>query len=459
METAPIPLQKGEDFAESIAAIATPSGNGGVGIIRISGSRLLSLAAHIIKKELLPRNAIYSTFVDADGHVIDCGIALYFPAPHSYTGEDVLELQAHGGAVVLDMLLKRVLALGARLARAGEFTERAFLNNKIDLAQAEAVADLINSSTEQSVRSAQKSMQGVFSAKIHELVEELTHLRIYVEAAIDFVDEDIDFLNDGVIERRLDNLRLRLEDIQATAQQGQLLRDGMTLVLAGKPNAGKSSLLNALAGHDAAIVTDIAGTTRDVLRERIQLDGMPLHIIDTAGLHEADNVVEQEGIRRARAEMAKADKIVLLIDVREPESETEALLATLPTDVDIIRVYNKIDLVQRLPAIESTQNGTVCYISIKQQLGLDLLTTHLKQSIGFNSSVENVFIARRRHLEALNTAHEFVLQAISQLASSLAGELVAEDLRHAQQALAEITGEFTSDDLLGKIFSSFCIGK
>jgi len=459
METAPIPLQKGEEFAESIAAIATPSGNGGVGIIRISGSRLLSLAAHIIKKELLPRNAIYSTFVDADGHVIDCGIALYFPAPHSYTGEDVLELQAHGGAVVLDMLLKRVLALGARLARAGEFTERAFLNNKIDLAQAEAVADLINSSTEQSVRSAQKSMQGVFSAKIHELVEELTHLRIYVEAAIDFVDEDIDFLNDGVIERRLDNLRLRLEDIQATAQQGQLLRDGMTLVLAGKPNAGKSSLLNALAGHDAAIVTDIAGTTRDVLRERIQLDGMPLHIIDTAGLHEADNVVEQEGIRRARAEMAKADKIVLLIDVREPESETEALLATLPTDVDIIRVYNKIDLVQRLPAIESTQNGTVCYISIKQQLGLDLLTTHLKQSIGFNSSVENVFIARRRHLEALNTAHEFVLQAISQLASSLAGELVAEDLRHAQQALAEITGEFTSDDLLGKIFSSFCIGK
>ncbi len=459
METAPIPLQKGEDFAETIAAIATPSGNGGVGIIRISGSRLLSFAAHIVKKELPPRNAIYSTFVDSDGHVIDSGIALYFPAPHSYTGEDVLELQAHGGAVVLDMLLKRVLALGARLARAGEFTERAFLNNKIDLAQAEAVADLINSSTEQSVRSAQKSMQGVFSTKIHELVEELTHLRIYVEAAIDFVDEDIDFLNDGVIERRLDNLRLRLEDIQATAQQGQLLRDGMTLVLAGKPNAGKSSLLNALAGHDAAIVTDIAGTTRDVLRERIQLDGMPLHIIDTAGLHEADNVVEQEGIRRARAEMAKADKIVLLIDVREPESETEALLATLPTDVDIIRVYNKIDLVQRLPAIESTQNGTVCYISIKQQLGLDLLTTHLKQSIGFNSSVENVFIARRRHLEALNTAHEFVFQAISQLASSLAGELVAEDLRHAQQALAEITGEFTSDDLLGKIFSSFCIGK
>jgi tRNA modification GTPase len=302
-------------------------------------------------------------------------------------------------------------------------------------------------------------MQGVFSAKIHELVEELTHLRIYVEAAIDFVDEDIDFLNDGVIEGRLDNLRLRLEDIQVTAQQGQLLRDGMTLVLAGKPNAGKSSLLNALAGHDAAIVTDIAGTTRDVLRERIQLDGMPLHIIDTAGLHEADNLVEQEGIRRARVEMAKADKILLLIDVREPESETEALLATLPTDVDIIRIYNKIDLVQRLPAIETTQNDTICYISIKQQLGLDLLTTHLKQSIGFNSSVENVFIARRRHLEALNTAHEFVLQAVSQLASSLAGELVAEDLRHAQQALAEITGEFTSDDLLGKIFSSFCIGK
>ncbi len=459
METAPIPLQQGEDFADAIAAIATPSGNGGVGIIRISGARLQRLAFHIINKVLLPRTAVYCAFIDAESQIIDSGIALYFPAPHSYTGEDVLELQAHGGAVVLDMLLKRVLALGVRLARAGEFTERAFLNNKIDLAQAEAVADLINSSTEQSVRSAQKSMQGVFSAKIHELVEELTHLRIYVEAAIDFVDEEIDFLNDGVIERRLDNLRARLEDIKATAQQGQLLRDGMTLVLAGKPNAGKSSLLNALAGHDAAIVTDIAGTTRDVLRERIQLDGMPLHIIDTAGLHEADNIVEREGIRRAHMEMAKADKILLLIDVREPENETEALLATLPSDVDIIRVYNKIDLVERLPAIETTQNGTICFISIKQQLGLELLTTHLKQSIGFNSNVENVFIARRRHLEALNTAHAFVLQAISQLASNLAGELVAEDLRQAQQSLAEITGEFTSDDLLGKIFSSFCIGK
>ncbi|MDD5754753.1 MAG: tRNA uridine-5-carboxymethylaminomethyl(34) synthesis GTPase MnmE, partial [Methylococcales bacterium] len=337
--------------------------------------------------------------------------------------------------------------------------ERAFLNNKLDLAQAEAVADLINSTTEQSARSAQKSMQGVFSIQIHELVEELTYLRVYVEAAIDFADEEIDFLSDGLIEKRLQTLLTRIEKIQATAQQGRLLRDGMTLVLAGKPNAGKSSLLNALAGHDAAIVTEIAGTTRDVLRERIQLDGMPLHIIDTAGLRESDNVVEQEGIRRAHVEMAKADLILLLIDVRESESETEALLATLPNDVEIIRVYNKIDLLPRLPAIETTENGTVCYVSIKTNLGLEALTAHLKKSVGFNANTENVFIARRRHLAALKASHEFVEQALSQLQNALAGELVAEDLRQAQQHLAEITGEFTSDDLLGKIFSSFCIGK
>jgi tRNA modification GTPase len=446
---------------DTIAAIATPSGNGGVGIIRISGTLVLEISSKLLSKNLPPRTAIYSPFLDENGETIDSGVAIYFQNPNSYTGEDVLELQGHGGSVVLDMLLRRVLSLGARLANAGEFTERAFLNGKLDLAQAEAVADLINSTTEQSVRSAQKSMQGVFSSQIHELVEELTHLRVYVEAAIDFVDEEIDFLSDGVIEGRLQNLLNRIEQIQATAQQGRLLRDGMTLVLAGKPNAGKSSLLNTLAGHDAAIVTDIAGTTRDVLRERIQLDGgMPLHIIDTAGLRESDNVVEQEGIRRTHAEMAKADLILLLIDSRESESEIEKLSTTLPTGIEVIRVYNKIDLLPREPEIITSENGeTAIYVSIKKNLGLNLLTTHLKKSVGFNASSENVFIARRRHLEALKVAHEFTQQALSQLQNALAGELVAEDLRQAQQHLTQITGEFTSDDLLGKIFSSFCIGK
>jgi tRNA modification GTPase len=455
MHIPPAPLQRGE----TIAAIATPSGNGGVGIIRISGTLVLEIASKLLSKNIPPRTAVYSPFLDESGEVIDSGIVLYFLNPNSYTGEDVLELQGHGGSVVLDMLLRRVLSLGARLARAGEFTERAFLNNKLDLAQAEAVADLINSTTEQSVRSAQKSMQGVFSTQIHELVEELTQLRVYVEAAIDFVDEEIDFLSDGLIERRLQTLLTRIEQIQTTAQQGRLLRDGMTLVLVGKPNAGKSSLLNALAGHEAAIVTDIAGTTRDVLRERIQLDGMPLHIIDTAGLREADNVIEQEGIRRAHVEMEKADLILLLIDSREAENEIEKLSTTLPTSVEIIRVYNKIDLLPREPEIQTTERGTAIYVSIKKNLGLDLLTSHLKKCVGFNANAENVFIARRRHLEALKAAHEFVQQALSQLQNALAGELVAEDLRQAQQHLAQITGEFTSDDLLGKIFSSFCIGK
>ena len=389
--------------------------------------------------------------------MIDSGISLYFPAPASYTGEDILELQGHGGSVVLDMLLRRVLSLGARLANPGEFTERAFLNNKLDLAQAEAVADLIESSTEQSVRSAQKSMQGVFSQHVNDLVTELTELRIYVEAAIDFVDEEIDFLTDGVVENRIIRLLQSIQLIQKTAQQGRLLRDGMTVVLAGKPNAGKSSLLNALAGHEAAIVTDIAGTTRDVLRERIQLDGMPLHIIDTAGLRESDNSIEKEGIRRAHEEIRKADKILLLIDAREPE--TDDLLKTLPAHIDITKVYNKIDLLSLEPEIKQTDDGYSCYLSIKTGEGMDLLKQHLKQSVGFNEATDNVFIARRRHIEALRKGHDYVASALNQLQVSQAGELVAEDLRQAQMSLAEITGQFTSDDLLGKIFSSFCIGK
>lgn len=440
----------------TIAAIATPPGNGGVGIIRISGPLVSQIATQLLNKTLTPRLAHYSSFNDERGATIDSGIALYFPGPASYTGEDTLELQGHGGSVVLDMLLRRVLALGARLANPGEFTERAFLNNKLDLAQAEAVADLIESSTEQSVRSAQKSMQGVFSTQVNELVEELTELRIYVEAAIDFVDEEIDFLSDGVVENRLTRLQQKLTKIQATAQQGRLLRDGMTIVLAGKPNAGKSSLLNALAGHEAAIVTDIAGTTRDVLRERIQLDGMPLHIIDTAGLRESDNAVEKEGIRRAHAEIQKADKVLLLIDARDPE--TQSILDTLPQDTDIVKIYNKIDLLGIAPEIAQTEQGTSIYLSVKTGSGMELLTQYLKQSVGFNASADNVFIARRRHIEALNKGQEFVESAIEQLKVQ-AGELVAEDLRQAQNSLGEITGFVSSDDLLGKIFSSFCIGK
>ena len=442
---------------DTIAAIATPPGNGGVGIIRISGALVTEIAKHLLNKSLIPRHALFTSFIDDQGCIMDSGISLYFPAPASYTGEDILELQGHGGSVVLDMLLRRVLSLGARLANPGEFTERAFLNNKLDLAQAEAVADLIESSTEQSVRSAQKSMQGVFSQQINELVTELTELRIYIEAAIDFVDEEIDFLTDGVVENRIIRLLHSLEKILKTAQQGRLLRDGMTVVLIGKPNAGKSSLLNMLAGHEAAIVTEIAGTTRDVLREHIQLDGMPLHIIDTAGLRDSDNLIEKEGMRRAHEEILKADKIVLLIDVRECESEE--ILNSLPDNIDIIKVYNKIDLLGIEPKLIATESGYQCYLSIKTGEGMDLLKQHLKESVGFNDNTNDVFIARRRHIVAITTSYQSVESALEQLQYNQAGELVAEDLRQAQMSLAEITGTVSSDDLLGKIFSSFCIGK
>ena len=359
-------------------------------------------------------------------------------------------------SVVLNMLLNRVVNLGARLANPGEFTERAFLNNKLDLAQAEAVADLIESSTEQSVRSAQKSMQGIFSEKINELVDEITELRVYVEAAIDFVDEEIDFLSDGIVERKIINIVKNIKKIQNTAQQGRLLRDGMTVVLAGKPNSGKSSLLNALAGHEAAIVTDVAGTTRDILRERIQLDGMPLHIIDTAGLRKSEDTVEKEGIRRAKEEIKQADKVLLLIDSTDPDCES--ILLTLPSGLDITKIYNKIDLIEKQPEIIETEQGKQIHLSIKKDLGMDLLKNFLKQSVGFNSGMDDVFIARRRHIEALNKGKESVESALVQLKIQ-AGELVAEELRQAQNSLAEITGAFSSDDLLGKIFSSFCIGK
>ncbi len=441
---------------DTIAAIATPPGNGGVGIIRISGPSAFEIAQKITQKTPVSRQALFTSFRDEGDFIIDSGILLYFPNPASYTGEDTIELQGHGGAVVLGMLLKRVVKLGARLANPGEFTERAFLNNKLDLAQAEAVADLIESSTEQSVRSAQKSMQGVFSQQVNELVEELTELRIYVEAAIDFVDEEIDFLTDGVVENKIINLSTRIQKILKTAQQGRLLRDGMTVVLAGKPNAGKSSLLNALAGHEAAIVTDIAGTTRDILKERIQIDGMPLHIIDTAGLRESDNLVEKEGIRRAHEEIKQADKVLLLIDSTDPE--IDSVMKVLPTDLDITKVYNKIDLLDIEPEIIENEQGSQIYLSVKKGIGMELLINNLKQTVGFNSETDDVFIARKRHIDALIQGQKSVENALEQLQNQ-AGELVAEDLRQAQNSLAEITGSFSSDDLLGRIFSSFCIGK
>jgi tRNA modification GTPase len=443
--------------ADTIAAIATPPGVGGIGVIRISGPAAASIAARLGIKKLPARQALYSAFKHDNAGIIDTGIALFFPAPHSYTGEDVLELQGHGGAVVLNMLLKSVLASGARLARPGEFTERAFLNNKIDLVQAEAVADLIESSTEHSVRSAQLSLQGVFSDRIHELVEELIELRTYVEASIDFVDEDIDFLSDGIVEDRINRLLAQIGQILKQARQGRLLQEGMTIVLAGRPNAGKSSLLNALAGYDAAIVTDIPGTTRDLLREHIQIDGMPLHIIDTAGLRESDNPIEQEGIRRAYDQINKAHLVLLIIDCSQAQFRDEPL--ALPLHIPILTVYNKIDLTNDVSGLKGDASGKACYLSIKTGQGLDLLKRELKARMGFNDEADTVFTARIRHIEALEQASLFTTNALTQLQTTKACELIAEELRQAQNCLASITGEVTSDDLLGHIFSSFCIGK
>lgn len=442
---------------DTIAAIATPPGNGGVGIIRISGADAPSIAERLTRKKLPPpRYAKYSKFLDSEHSVIDSGLTLYFAAPASFTGEHVIELHAHGGNVVLNMLLQRVLEIGARLAYPGEFSQRAFLNNKIDLAQAEAIADLITSDTAQAVRSAQQSMQGVFSSQINELIDILIELRVFIEASIDFVDEEIDFLGDGVIANRIDNLRIKIANICQIAQQGKLLHDGMTIVLAGKPNAGKSSLLNALAGHDAAIVTDIAGTTRDVLRERIQLDGMPLHIIDTAGLHESDDPVEQEGIRRAHIEICKADRVLLLIDTTNDDGIN--LINSFPSDIAVTKIFNKIDIIGERARLIEADRGSEIHISIKTGDGLELLKQHLKQSMGFIDSNENIFIARARHIRALQQT-EIALQNAANQLQNLSYELVAEELRLAQTNLSEIIGEFNSDDLLGEIFSSFCIGK
>lgn len=445
---------------DTIAAVATARGRGGIGIIRISGSNTQQICEQLLGSQIPARQACLKAFKEQDNTTIDSGIALFFKAPASYTGEDTLELQGHGGPVVLDLVLKRILSLGARLADPGEFTQRAFLNDKLDLAQAEAVADIIDAGTEAAAISAQRSLEGVFSTRITDLQNQLTHLRLYVESAIDFSDEDIDFLAGDELRKIIDTLEQAFKSLIETAKQGTLLRDGMTVVLAGKPNAGKSSLLNALAQRDTAIVTEIAGTTRDVLKELIQIDGMPVHIIDTAGLRETDNVIEQEGVKRAKQAIAGADQVLLVVDAQDLASKSHlSLLRDIPADIPVTIVCNKIDLTGEQPCLLEDEGRTTIKLSAKQGNGLTILTEHLKMLMGFNPEEKNIFLARRRHLDALARANEFLNVGIEQLLSNQAAELFAEDLRLAQQALSEITGKVTPDDLLGEIFSSFCIGK
>lgn len=444
---------------DTIAALATPPGRGGVGILRISGPDVKSIALHILGKLPSPRYADYLPFRDNDGHVLDIGIALYFPAPNSFTGEDVLELQGHGGPVVLDMLLRRILSLGARIALPGEFSQRAFLNDKMDLAQAEAIADLIDSSTETAAKSALQSLQGVFSERIQLLLERLIYIRMYVESSIDFPEEEIDFLSDDKLRRLVDELNREFELLLAQTTQGVLLNEGMTLVILGLPNAGKSSLLNLLSGRDSAIVTDIPGTTRDVLREHISIDGLPVHVVDTAGIREQADKVEQEGIKRAWREVSKANRVLLLVDDNVGLNiHNENLLSLLPANIPITRIYNKIDTTGRLPGEQTVGDFVVYGVSIKTGAGVDELKRHLKSCIGYQGG-DGLFLARRRHLDALSRAFACVQAGTKQLLDFKAGELLAEELRLAQHALNEITGDFDNEALLGRIFSSFCIGK
>lgn len=442
--------------ADTIAAIATPPGRGGIGVVRVSGSRALAIGKAILGVTPAPRTAAYERFYDAHGRIIDDGIALFFPAPRSSTGESVLELQGHGGPVVLDMVLKRALSLGARLARPGEFSERAFLNGKLDLAQAEAVADLIESGTEQAARSAARSKQGAFSTAIQELVDELIDLRGFVEATLDFSEEDLEFPGEPAVNARLQTLQHQLDMVHEQARQGALMREGVTLVIAGRPNVGKSSLLNRLAGSDLAIVTHLPGTTRDVVRQDIQIDGMPLRVIDTAGLRESVDPIELEGIRRARIEIETGDLILLVVDARcGLRSDTQEILEQLPGRAPLLTVWNKIDLCDVPPG----RREGIVYVSALTGAGFGALTHAVKDYMGFKASPEGVFLARRRHLVALETAAQALVRANGVARSGSYGELLAEELRAAQQALSEITGAFTSEDLLGQIFSNFCIGK
>lgn len=446
---------------DTIAAIATPTGRGGVGIIRLSGPRCLDIAAPLLNnKKVKPRQAHFSHFYNSSNdniEAIDSGLVLYFPAPNSFTGEDVIELQGHGGPVIMNLLLREVIRLGARQAKPGEFSERAFLNNKIDLTQAEAIADLIDSASEQAARNAVRSLEGEFSQRVNALVEALIHLRIYVEAAIDFPEEEVDFLSDDKVQSGLNTLSDDMEKLLRSAQQGALLREGMNVVIAGKPNAGKSSLLNALAGRESAIVTDIAGTTRDILRETILIDGMPLHVVDTAGLRDSDDAVEQEGIRRAWSAIDDADRILLVVDSTLNDGGSELLDQFQAHHDKLTVIYNKADLSKLTIGVHGDSHSV--NLSAKGGQGIDELREHLKDCMGFHGGTDSQFTARQRHIDALQLARQHFTLGREQLEVYRAGELLAEELRLSQNALSTITGEFTSDDLLGKIFSSFCIGK
>jgi len=442
----------------TIVARATPAGRGGVGIVRVSGPAVRAVAAAVLGSCPEPRVATLHRFRDAGGQTLDTGLALFFPAPHSFTGEDVLELHAHGGPVLLDMLVERIAGLGARLAAPGEFSERAFLNDKLDLLQAEAVADLIDAGSRAAARAAHRSLSGEFSAAILGLNEQLTGLRLYVEAAIDFPEEDIDFLGTDELRRRLDAAAAEFDRIEATARQGRLLRDGIHVVLAGRPNSGKSSLLNRLAGYEAAIVTDVPGTTRDLVREQLEIDGLPVHLVDTAGLRETSDTVEQAGVARTRGQLEVADLTLLVVDATA-ELQLDALLAEVPAGVPIVIVRNKIDLTVEMAGVDAAAEPAVARLSARTGAGVDELRQLIKLRVGYGDPGEGTVIARQRHLDSIRRARTHFDSGRGQLETSRAGELLAEELRAAQQALAEITGEFTSDDLLGEIFGTFCIGK
>ncbi|MDH3387909.1 MAG: tRNA uridine-5-carboxymethylaminomethyl(34) synthesis GTPase MnmE [Gammaproteobacteria bacterium] len=440
---------------ETIVAIATPPGTGGIGILRLSGPHALAIGEALSASKIAPGRIQFRRFYDADGDLLDHGICLYFKAPHSYTGEDSVEIQAHGGPVVLDMLLQRLGELGARLARAGEFSERAFLNGKLDLTQAEAIADLIEAGSRAASRAALRSLEGRFSRQVNALVDEVIDLRTYIEAALDFAEEEIDFLDNSDISHRLAACSVHLQNLLDQAEHGRRLQEGLTVSLAGLPNAGKSSLLNYLAGYEAAIVTEIEGTTRDVLREHISLKGIPLKVSDTAGLRESQNPVEQEGIRRAWDSIAKADVVLYLVDSSRGLTVADRqIIDKLPAD-NLQLVFSKCDL----PAADDACPDDALVISTVSGEGIESLIQRITGQAADYNQDNQAFMARRRHVDALIRARDCIDQAADTFATTRSGELMAEDLRAAQRYLNEITGEFTSDDLLGKIFSSFCIGK